>query len=81
MAPPFGTHRPGSVKTEARLNGSQTQLVEDRQQVQRPARVEQVGDVVHQVAQDLPVPGRGQQLRLDVARRRSLFAIQLSPTV
>src|SRR5947209_3031629 len=38
---------------------SQPELAEDRQQVQRPARVEQVRHVVDQVAQDLAVPGRG----------------------
>src|SRR5207245_1709041 len=53
----------GPRDRRARRPGSlQAQFVEDGEQVDGAARVEQVGDVVQQVAQDLPVAGLGQQL-------------------
>src|SRR5579885_2493431 len=47
----------------------QTQRSEDRQQADNPAGIEQVGDVVEQVAKNLPVAGLSEQLSLDVASR------------
>src|SRR4051812_732237 len=51
-----------------RSHGLEGQLGQDREQVQRAARVEQVRDVVEQVAEHLAVAGLCQELRLDVAR-------------
>src|SRR5262249_13005193 len=51
------------------LRRSQQRQLRQQEQQRLTARVEQVGDVVQQVAQDLTVARLRQQLRVDVARR------------
>ena len=51
-----------------RVEVARAEGVEQRQQAAGAVRVRQVGDVVQQVAEDLPVAGRRRQVGVDVAR-------------